>query len=72
MMKMVNKLKIFAIFAVMGFILGVVIHVMYFEVLPTLLAVFPQVFNITWVVWGIVGASISVAGCIVYATLPQR
>ena len=71
-MKIVNKLKIFAAFAIVGFILGVVINVIYFEVMPTLIAVFPQIFNVTWVVWGLVGASISLVGCIVYASLPER
>ncbi len=54
----------------LGFLLGVASFFVYFEGLPILMAIFPQLFQITWVMWGVIGAFLSVICCLIYAYLP--
>jgi hypothetical protein len=67
-----NKIKILGIFALLGFSLGIGANVLYFEVMPILTQIFPQIFGITWMLWGIIGATIAVIGCLLYAFFPER
>jgi len=67
-----KRLRVLGIFAIIGFILGAAVNFIYFEVLPTLIEVFPQIFGAQWVLWGFAGASLSVLGCLIYAMLPEE
>lgn len=69
---MSKRLKILGLFAVIGFLVGVAGNLLCFNVLPILIILFPQLFKVTWITWGLIGAFISVAGCIIYAYFPQR
>jgi len=53
-----------------GFLFGIAAHYIYFEALPILTVAFPQIFGITWVIWGIIGTLVSVVCCLIYAYLP--
>ena len=60
------------IFAIAGFLVGIAANLMYFQAGPFLAQFFPQIMQTTWLLWGIIGAAISIVGCLVYATLPER
>ena len=67
-----EKMKRFGAFAFIsfvGFLLGIVANLVSSEVLPILIKVFPQIFEKTWVVWGLIGALLSVICCLIYAYL---
>jgi ABC-type antimicrobial peptide transport system permease subunit len=53
-----------------GFLLGVVVNFVYFKALPILLEVFPQILEMDWIVWGLVGAFLAIICCLIYAYLP--
>ena len=54
-----GRLKILGIFALLGFIGGVLANVLYHTLWPWLLAVFPSIFTAGWVLSGIAGALIT-------------
>jgi ABC-type antimicrobial peptide transport system permease subunit len=53
-----------------GFLLGIAVNFVYFKALPILLEVFPQILEMDWVVWGLVGAFLAIICCLIYAYLP--
>ncbi|MBS7606637.1 hypothetical protein KEJ14_02195 [Candidatus Bathyarchaeota archaeon] len=53
-----------------GFILGAVANLLYARILPLLLEMFPQIFSIGWVIWGLIGAFLAIICCLIYAYLP--
>jgi ABC-type antimicrobial peptide transport system permease subunit len=59
-----------AIIGIVGFILGIVANFFYFKALPYLIEVFPQILEVDWVVWGVVGALLAIICCVIYAYLP--
>jgi len=68
-----ERIKMFGALTFIGFIgfmLGIAARFIYFEALPVLAGVFPQIFGVTWVVWGLIGAFLSVICCLIYAYLP--
>jgi uncharacterized protein YqhQ len=60
-----RALIIFSI-GLIGFVLGVAANFIYFNVLPTLIEAFPQVFASGWVAWGFGGALIAIICCLIY------
>jgi len=69
--KMGKKLKMFGALTFIGsigFLLGIASNFIYSEALPILMKVFPQI-SITWVMWGLVGAFVSVTCSLIYAYL---
>jgi len=54
-----GRLKILGIFALLGFIGGVLANVLYHTLWPWLLAVFPSIFTADWILSGIAGALIT-------------
>ena len=66
-----NKMLIaIAIIGVLGFLLGIAANFFYFKALPFLLEVFPQILEVDWFVWGVVGALLAIICCVIYASLP--
>ena len=51
-----DRLKVFAIIAILGFIAGVVAQVTADYLIPWLLEVLPALINVKWVVSGVAGA----------------
>ncbi|MEM1514710.1 MAG: hypothetical protein QXH24_01445 [Candidatus Bathyarchaeia archaeon] len=65
-----KRLKaILTLFAVgfIGFILGIIANVVYFNILPILMESFPQVFASSWITWGLGGALLALICCVIYA-----
>jgi len=67
-----RRVKIYGSFALLGFLLGVVAYFTYSQALPLLLAIYPQIIESSWLLWGFVGALISVVGCLIYASIPEK
>jgi ABC-type antimicrobial peptide transport system permease subunit len=53
-----------------GFILGAVANLMYFQFIPLLMEFFPRLFSAEWFLWGLIGALLAVVCCLIYAYLP--
>jgi len=54
-----DRLRILGIFALLGFLGGVVANILYHTVLPWLLATFPSILTAEWVLSGIAGSLIT-------------
>jgi len=67
-----RRIKVYGSFALLGFLLGVVAYLTYSQVLPFLMAIYPQIVESSWLLWGLVGALISVVGCLIYAAIPEK
>ncbi len=68
-----EKVKMFGaltFIAFVGFLLGIAANFVYFKALPSITAVFPLILEIDWVMWGLIGAFLSVICCLIYAYLP--
>ena len=70
------KIKMFGaltFIGLIGFLLGIAANFVYFKALPILMEVSPnlsQILEIDWVMWGLMGAFLSVIYCLIYAYLP--
>ena len=64
-----GRLKILGIFAVLGFVGGVLANVLYHTLWPWLLAVFPAIFTAEWIMSGIAGALITSCLIIIWVYL---
>ncbi len=64
-----DKLKILGMFAVLGFVGGVLANVIYHTVWPWLLTVFPTIFTAEWVLSGIAGALITTSLVVIWVYL---
>ena len=62
---MSERIRMLGIFAVLGFIAGVVANFTYHYVLPVIFAIFPQIFSAEWVLSGLAGAILTI--CIMFA-----
>jgi hypothetical protein len=70
-----RRIKIYGSFAILGWLVGAMANVAYFWAWPILVKIYPQILEIFengWILWGFVGALISVAGCMIYASLPKK
>jgi len=67
-----RRMKVYGSFALLGFLLGVVAYFTYSQALPLLMVVYPQIAESGWLLWGFVGALVSVVGCVIYAALPEK
>ena len=64
-----DRLKIFGMFAVLGFVGGVLANIVYRTVWPWLLAVFPSILTAEWVLSGIAGALITTCLVVIWVYL---
>jgi chromate transport protein ChrA len=62
-----ERIKILGIFAVLGFIAGILANVAYHTVIPALLAAFPNIISAEWVLSGIAGMMITLLVLAVWA-----
>lgn len=58
------------IVGLIGFVLGAVANLMYFQLIPLLMELFPLLFSTEWFFWGLVGALLAIVCCLIYAYLP--
>jgi len=57
---MSERIRMLGIFAIFGFIAGVVANFTYHYVLPVIVAIFPQIFSVEWVLSGLAGAILTI------------
>jgi len=72
--RMGDRIKILGLFAVLGFIGGVLANVLFHTVWPWLMASLPFIFSAEWVISGIAGALITTFFVViwVYLSRPQE
>lgn len=64
---MSERIKMLGMFAVLGFIAGVIANFTYHYVLPVILAIFPQILSVEWILSGLAGAILTVVLMLVWA-----
>jgi hypothetical protein len=64
---MSDRLKMFAIVALLGFMAGVIAQVTAEYIIPWLMAVLPSLINIKWIVSGFAGAGLTLVLVTVWA-----
>jgi len=62
---MSERMRMLGMFAILGFVAGVVANFTYRYVLPVIIAIFPQIFSVEWVLSGFAGAILTI--CIMFA-----
>jgi len=73
--KMADRLKVFGIVAIMGFLAGVIAQVTADYIIPTLVAVLPQLVQMRFLVSGFAGACLTLGLVTVWAYVtgpPER
>ena len=68
---MSERLKILGIFALLGFVGGVLANILYHTLWPWLLEVFPTVLHAEWILSGIAGALITSFMVVIWVYLSQ-
>lgn len=68
---MSERLKILGIFAILGFMGGVLANIGYYTVWPWLVVNFPIILSAEWVISGIVGALITTFFVVIWAYLSK-
>ena len=67
-----DRIKILGVFAMLGFIGGIVANIGYHTVWPWLLATFPLLFSTEWVISGIAGALITTFFVVIWVYLSKQ
>jgi hypothetical protein len=62
---MSERIRILGMFAILGFIAGVIANFTYHYVLPVIFTIFPEVLSVEWVLSGLAGAILTI--CIMLA-----
>jgi cytochrome bd-type quinol oxidase subunit 1 len=72
--RMADRIKILGVFALLGFVGGVIANVAFHTVWPWLMASLPFIFSAEWVISGIAGALITTFFVViwVYLSRPQE
>jgi len=66
---MSERIKILGLFAILGFLAGILANFAYHTVLPTILAIFPQMLQAEWMLSGLAGAILTMIVLILWAYL---
>lgn len=64
---MSERIKVMGIFAILGFLAGVIANYTYHYVLPVILAIFPEILSVEWVLSGFAGAILTILVMLVWA-----
>ncbi len=67
-----DRLKVFGIVAVLGFMAGVIAQVTAEYIIPWLMVVLPALINIKWIVSGFAGAALTLVLVSVWAYMTQN
>lgn len=68
-----QKLKMILAVTIIGFIgfaLGAIANLTYIHIFPLITKALPHFFTLEWVIWGLAGAFLAIACCLIYAYLP--
>jgi len=57
---MSERMKMLGMFAILGFIAGVIANFTYHYVLPVIFSIFPEILSVEWVLSGLAGAILTV------------
>jgi len=57
---MSERIKVLGLFAILGFIAGVIANFSYHYVLPVIFAIFPQILSVEWILSGLAGAILTI------------
>ena len=68
---MADRLKVLGIFALLGFVGGVLANIIYHTVWPWLLATFPAILTAEWVLSGLAGALITTCLVVIWVFLSR-
>jgi len=66
---MSERIKILGIFAILGFMAGILANFAYHTVLPTILAIFPEMLQAEWMLSGFAGALLTMIVLVLWAYL---
>ena len=66
---MSERIKIIGLFAILGFLAGILANFAYHTVLPTILAIFPQMLQAEWMLSGFAGALLTMLVLVLWAYL---
>lgn len=71
---MSERIKILGMFAILGFIAGVIANFAYHYVLPAIFAIFPEILSVEWILSGFAGAILTIFIMLVwtYASKPSE
>jgi len=64
---MSERIKVLGMFAILGFVAGVVANFTYHYVLPVIFAIFPEIFRVEWILSGFAGALLTVSIMLLWA-----
>jgi len=68
---MSDRIRILGIFAILGFIAGVLANFTYHYVLPVIFEIFPAVLSVEWVLSGFGGAILTICVMLTWAYLSK-
>jgi len=66
-----GRIKAFALFALLGFVAGVVVNLVYRTAFPILLKILPEIFRAEWIVSGLVGSILTMIMLVLWAYLSK-
>ena len=66
---MSERIKILGIFAILGFMAGILANFAYHTVLPAILAIFPEMLQAEWMLSGLAGAILTMLVIVLWAYL---
>jgi len=66
---MSERIKILGLFAILGFLAGILANFAYHTVLPTILAIFPEMLQAEWMLSGFAGALLTMIVLVLWAYL---
>jgi len=66
---MSERIKIIGLFAILGFVAGMLANFAYHTILPTILAIFPQMLQAEWMLSGFAGAILTMLVLVLWAYL---
>ena len=68
---MSERIRILGVFAILGFIAGVIANFTYNYVLPGIFAIFPEILSVDWVLSGLAGAVLTLCIMLTWAYLSK-
>jgi hypothetical protein len=66
-----KRLNVLGLFALLGFVVGIAANAAYREFFPTILMVFPEIFQIEWVLSGLAGSFLTTTMVVLWAYLSK-
>jgi len=69
---MSERIKILGIFAILGFVAGILANVAYHTVIPAILAAFPNIISAEWLLSGFVGMILTLLVLAIWAYFGER